>query len=112
MRNVVYVDRANTSARRDGVTRASAYRTIHTEISRLVLETKIHPVLVVDGDAERDGHDPEQGHAAGEAVGELGDGGSLRRARNDGSVAQWPMTAAAGARTGAPTSCRPGWNTW
>jgi general secretion pathway protein A len=28
--------------------RASAYRTIHTEISRLVLETKIHPVLVVD----------------------------------------------------------------
>jgi type II secretory pathway predicted ATPase ExeA len=28
--------------------RASAYRTIHTEISRLVLESKIHPVLVVD----------------------------------------------------------------
>lgn len=28
--------------------RASAYRTIHTEISRLVIESKIHPVLVVD----------------------------------------------------------------
>lgn len=28
--------------------RASAYRTIHTEISRLVLESKVHPVLVVD----------------------------------------------------------------
>lgn len=28
--------------------RASAYRTIHTEISRLVLESKIYPVLVVD----------------------------------------------------------------
>jgi general secretion pathway protein A len=28
--------------------RASAYRTIHTEISRLVLESKIHPILVVD----------------------------------------------------------------
>jgi type II secretory pathway predicted ATPase ExeA len=28
--------------------RASAYRTIHSEISRLVIESKIHPVLVVD----------------------------------------------------------------
>jgi general secretion pathway protein A len=28
--------------------RAAAYRAIHTEVSRLVLETKIHPVLVVD----------------------------------------------------------------
>ena len=28
--------------------RASAYRAIHTEVSRLTLETKIHPVLVVD----------------------------------------------------------------
>jgi general secretion pathway protein A len=28
--------------------RASAYRTIHTEISRLVLESRVHPVLVVD----------------------------------------------------------------
>jgi general secretion pathway protein A len=28
--------------------RAGAYRAIHTEVSRLVLETKIHPVLVVD----------------------------------------------------------------
>ena len=28
--------------------RAAAYRLIHTEVSRLVLETKIHPVLVVD----------------------------------------------------------------
>lgn len=28
--------------------RAAAYRTIHSEISRLVLESKIHPVLVVD----------------------------------------------------------------
>ena len=28
--------------------RASAYRTIHTEISRLVIESKIYPVLVVD----------------------------------------------------------------
>jgi general secretion pathway protein A len=28
--------------------RASAYRAIHTEVSRLVLETKIHPVIVVD----------------------------------------------------------------
>jgi|SRR5919109_443221 type II secretory pathway predicted ATPase ExeA len=28
--------------------RAAAYRAIHSEVSRLVLETKIHPVLVVD----------------------------------------------------------------
>jgi len=28
--------------------RAAAYRAIHTEVSRLTLETKIHPVLVVD----------------------------------------------------------------
>lgn len=28
--------------------RASAYRAIHTEVSRLTLETKIHPVLVID----------------------------------------------------------------
>jgi general secretion pathway protein A len=28
--------------------RASAYRVIHTEVSRLVLETRLHPVLVVD----------------------------------------------------------------
>jgi type II secretory pathway predicted ATPase ExeA len=28
--------------------RAAAYHAIHTEVSRLVLETKIHPVLVVD----------------------------------------------------------------
>jgi general secretion pathway protein A len=28
--------------------RASAYRALHSEVSRLVLETKIHPVLVVD----------------------------------------------------------------
>lgn len=28
--------------------RASAYRAIHSEISRLVIESKIHPVLVVD----------------------------------------------------------------
>ena len=28
--------------------RASAYRAIHTEVTRLVLETKIHPVIVVD----------------------------------------------------------------
>ena len=28
--------------------RAGAYRAIHTEVTRLVLETKIHPVLVVD----------------------------------------------------------------
>lgn len=28
--------------------RASAYRAIHTEVSRLVIETKIYPVLVVD----------------------------------------------------------------
>lgn len=28
--------------------RAAAYRAIHTEVSRLVLETKVHPVLVVD----------------------------------------------------------------
>jgi general secretion pathway protein A len=28
--------------------RAAAYRAIHTEVSRLVLETRIHPVLVVD----------------------------------------------------------------
>jgi type II secretory pathway predicted ATPase ExeA len=28
--------------------RASAYRAIHTEVSRLALETKIHPVLVID----------------------------------------------------------------
>jgi len=28
--------------------RASAYRAIHTEVSRLTVETKIHPVLVVD----------------------------------------------------------------
>jgi type II secretory pathway predicted ATPase ExeA len=28
--------------------RASAYRAIHSEVSRLVLETKIHPLLVVD----------------------------------------------------------------
>ncbi len=28
--------------------RAGAYRAIHTEVSRLTLETKVHPVLVVD----------------------------------------------------------------
>jgi type II secretory pathway predicted ATPase ExeA len=28
--------------------RASAYRAIHTEVTRLALETKIHPVLVID----------------------------------------------------------------
>jgi len=28
--------------------RATAYRAIHTEVSRLALETKVHPVLVVD----------------------------------------------------------------
>jgi AAA domain len=28
--------------------RAAAYRAIHTEVSRLVLETKIHPLLIVD----------------------------------------------------------------
>jgi general secretion pathway protein A len=28
--------------------RATAYRAIHTEVSRLVTETKVHPVLVVD----------------------------------------------------------------